>query len=133
MEENLPEFLRQALLNQYGEKWTKEIIKGYQCKRYTSFRVNLLKSNIDEIENFLVQKKIVYEKPKLMEEAFILREIKEDEIRKWDIYQQGKIYLQSLSSMLPPLFLEPKQGIDILDMAAAPGRENDTNCYYYKK
>ena len=29
--------------------------------------------------------------------------------------------MQSLSSMLPPIILEPKQGKDILDMAAAPG------------
>ena len=29
--------------------------------------------------------------------------------------------MQSLSSMLPPIILEPKEGIDILDMAAAPG------------
>ena len=38
-----------------------------------------------------------------------------------NIYQDGKIYMQSLSSMLPPIILEPKEGIDILDMAAAPG------------
>ena len=37
------------------------------------------------------------------------------------IYKQGKIYLQSLSSMLPPIVLNPKEGADILDMAAAPG------------
>ena len=29
--------------------------------------------------------------------------------------------MQSLSSMLPSIILEPKEGIDILDMAAAPG------------
>ena len=29
--------------------------------------------------------------------------------------------MQSLSSMLPPIILEPKEGTDILDMAAAPG------------
>lgn len=38
-----------------------------------------------------------------------------------DIYQDGKIYMQSLSSMLPPIILEPKEKTDILDMAAAPG------------
>ena len=37
------------------------------------------------------------------------------------IYEEGKIYLQSLSSMLPPIILEPKENEDILDMAAAPG------------
>jgi NOL1/NOP2/sun family putative RNA methylase len=37
------------------------------------------------------------------------------------MYKNGEIYLQSLSSMLPPIILNPKQGADILDMAAAPG------------
>ena len=43
------------------------------------------------------------------------------EIRKTKIYEEGKIYIQNLSSMLPPLFLNPKEQEDILDMAAAPG------------
>lgn len=45
----------------------------------------------------------------------------EKEIKNLPIYEEGKIYLQSLSSMLPPIILEPKEGADILDMAAAPG------------
>ena len=45
----------------------------------------------------------------------------EDTLRELDIYKEGKIYLQSLSSQLPPLFLNPKEDEMILDMAAAPG------------
>lgn len=37
------------------------------------------------------------------------------------MYEKGEIYLQSLSSMLPPIILNPKEDIDILDMCAAPG------------
>ena len=37
------------------------------------------------------------------------------------MYKNGEIYLQSLSSMLPPIILKPQEGADILDMAAAPG------------
>ena len=44
-----------------------------------------------------------------------------DVIRFYAIYKEGGIYLQSLSSMLPPLFLGPKAGESVLDMAAAPG------------
>lgn len=54
-------------------------------------------------------------------EAFILKNDSENEIRNLELYKEGKIYLQSLSSMLPPIVLKPKQGKDILDMAAAPG------------
>ena len=48
----------------------------------------------------------------------ILKDIKIDEL---NIYKSGEIYVQSLSSMLPPIVLDPKEGNDILDMAAAPG------------
>ena len=46
---------------------------------------------------------------------------KEDKIRSLDIYKNGEIYMQSLSSMLPPIILNPKENMDILDMTAAPG------------
>ena len=38
-----------------------------------------------------------------------------------DIYKDGKIYFQNLSSMLPPIVVTPKKGESILDMTAAPG------------
>lgn len=37
------------------------------------------------------------------------------------IIDQGKIYVQNLSSMLAPLILAPQPGEQILDLAAAPG------------
>ena len=54
-------------------------------------------------------------------DAFIIKNVREKEIRDLEIYQNGDIYLQSLSSMLPPIILNPEEGTDILDMAAAPG------------
>ena len=46
---------------------------------------------------------------------------KEKDIRALSIYEEGKIYLQNLSSMLPPLVVSPKEKEYILDIAAAPG------------
>ncbi len=37
------------------------------------------------------------------------------------LYAEGAIYLQSLSSMIPALALDPQPGESILDIAAAPG------------
>lgn len=118
---NLPEFLITMLEKQYGTEISKKIIEGYNKKRLTTFRVNTLKSDINEVENRLIESNIKYEKVKWNEEAFILNEVQKSEIENMEIYKEGKIYLQSLSSMLPPIVLEPKQETDILDMAAAPG------------
>ena len=53
--------------------------------------------------------------------ALVLPPFSENSLRKLDIYKDGGIYLQSLSSMLPPLLLDAHPGDDILDMCAAPG------------
>lgn len=114
-------FLEEKLEKQYGTKITKEIIEGYQTKRKTTLRINTIKSNIEEIKNELEKEKIEYEKIKWSKEALIIKNADEKTIQEMEIYKNGKIYLQSLSSMLPPIILEPKEGTDILDMAAAPG------------
>ena len=37
------------------------------------------------------------------------------------MYQEGKIYVQSISSMIPPIILRPVAGEKVLDIASAPG------------
>ena len=114
-------FLEEKLEKQYGTKITKEIIEGYQTKRKTTLRINTIKSNIEEIKKELEKEKIEYETVKWSKEALIIKNADEKTIQEMEIYKNGKIYLQSLSSMLPPIILKPKEGTDILDMAAAPG------------
>ena len=114
-------FLEEKLEKQYGKEITKEIIEGYQTKRKTTLRINTIKSNIEEIKNELKKEKIEYEQVKWSKEALIIKDANEKTIQEMEIYKNGKIYLQSLSSMLPPIILEPKERTDILDMAAAPG------------
>lgn len=117
----IPLFLEEMLQEQYGSKITKQIIEGYQQKRPTTFRVNLLKNNPPKIEENLKEKHLEFEKVSWNQEAFILKNTTKKQMEELAIYQNGEIYLQSLSSMLPPIFLKPEPGADILDMAAAPG------------
>ena len=118
---NIPEFLIEMLNNQYGEEIAEEIIEGYEKTIVTTFRVNTIKSNIEEIQNEMNKLNIDYEKVSWSDEVFIIKNANEKDIEQLEIYKEGKIYLQSLSSMLPPIILEPKENWDILDMAAAPG------------
>lgn len=114
-------FLEDMLEKQYGIEIAQKIIEGYLAKRKTTLRINTIKSNIEEIKQKLDAKKIEYEEVKWSKEAIIINNEDEKAIQKMDIYTNGEIYMQSLSSMLPPIILEPKEGTDILDMAAAPG------------
>lgn len=117
----VPEFLMKMLEIKYGEELTKNIIEGYKVKRKVTFRVNTLKANSNDVAKILEKSKIEYKKVPFYSDAFIIENVRENEIRNLDIYKNGEIYMQSLSSMLPPIILAPKENMDILDMTAAPG------------
>ncbi len=83
----------------------------------TTFRVNTLKADPMSVNSALNKFNISFRQEGF---GFItsnpLREIQE-----LDIYKNGEIYVQSLSSMLPPIILDPKSNEIILDICAAPG------------
>lgn len=118
---NIPQFLVNILQNQYGEEITKQIIEGYEKNKYVTFRVNTLKTTVEAVKKELEENKIKFEKVVWSKEAFIIKNVTEKEIQNLSIYKNGEIYLQSLSSMLPPIILEPQENYDILDMCSAPG------------
>lgn len=117
----IPSFLKEKLITQYGEEITQKIIKGYMAKRKTTLRVNTLKTSLHNVIDVLDKNNIKFKRVNWYNDALIIENANESDIQNLDIYKNGEIYLQSLSSMLPPLILNPQEKTDILDMAAAPG------------
>lgn len=117
---NNKEFIKNRLLKDYEESVVENILTGYKNK-YTTLRVNTLKSNLEEVKEILFKNNIDYKSVSWYKDALIIENAKEKDIRALSIYEEGKIYLQNLSSMLPPLVVSPKEKESILDMAAAPG------------
>ena len=122
MEHNnlIPPFLNELLDKEYGIELKNKIIEGYKNNRLTTLRVNTIKSNKEAIINFFNDNNIEFKEGPI-DNSFILLNKTANDLYKTDIVENGLIYLQSLSSMLPPIYLEPVEGEDILDMAAAPG------------
>ena len=121
MENKLPDFLKDKLIKQYGEGLYNEILKGYKEKRVVTLRVNTLMSTVKEVWEELTRNNIKYEKIAWSDKALVLPNNMEQDVKKIDVYENGEIYLQSLSSMLPSIIMDPKEKKDILDMTAAPG------------
>lgn len=120
MPEIIPQFLKEMLVNQYGQETTEKIIKGY-VKKVVTIRINTIKTNKQEIIDKLKNAQIEFDEIEYNNNALIIRNKNEEDLRKLDVYENGEIYMQSLSSMLPPIVLEPKEKENILDMTAAPG------------
>ena len=121
MELELPDFLIKDLKEQYGDEITQKIVQGYRAKRKATLRVNTIKATGEKVRSELQKNNINFEDVSWCKEALIIKDALEKDIENLEIYKNGEIYLQSLSSMLPPIILNPEEGKDILDMAAAPG------------
>ena len=117
----IPEFYMNMLKEQYSDSDIKKIIDGYSKKRKTTIRVNTLLSNNSEVLDIFNKLNIEYDYVPFYDNAFIIKNRNEIDLYELDLLKEGKIYMQSLSSMLPPIIMEPKEHEDILDMAAAPG------------
>ena len=115
-----PRFFASLLAKHYRTEDVQRILDG-SGRRTTSLRANTLKASAADIAKALDNADIVFESIAWYDDAFIIKEARESDIRSLDVYEQGKVYLQSLSSMLPPLMLGAQPPVDILDMCAAPG------------
>ena len=90
-------------------------------KRFVTIRVNTLINNIENVIKVFNDNNILYEHVAYYDDALVVLNKSEEDISNLDIYINGSIYLQSLSSMMPPLYLDVKAHEMILDMCAAPG------------
>ncbi len=89
--------------------------------RNTCFRVNTLKASTPEVLSMLKSAGIIPRAVPWYEDAFWIYPGMREKLLNHAVYREGLIYLQNLSSMVPPLILEPQPGEHILDLTAAPG------------
>ena len=117
-------FLDERVSVAFDSAVADRIFDGYRaaCDRPVTLRANTLRATASDVAAALEDAGIAFEMVSWYGDAFVLADgVRERAVWDLDIYQQGGVYLQSLSSMMPPLVLEPYRGADILDMCAAPG------------
>lgn len=117
----LPDDFIDELYENYSPVSVDKILLGMTNDRYLTLRVNTLKYNIQDLMRYFKSINVKFERVSWFNDALILKNVREKDIQKLDIYQKGYVYFQSLSSMVPPLVLAPKAGEEVLDMTAAPG------------
>ena len=127
--------LLECLKDQYTPGQLDALIKSYNTPRKTSFRFNRLKvpktdkalesKILNDIQEYLRFKKFKsnISKQEWNSGAFILTEAdaQVNDLYHLPCHTSGQIHFQSLSSMIPPIILNPTPGSRVLDMCAAPG------------
>lgn len=117
----LPQDFIEEINSIYTTNYVDKILSGMTDKRLTTIRANTIKITIQELMNYLKENNIKYDRVLWYEDALIIKNANEKDLMKLEWFDQGKFYMQSLSSMVPALVLNPKPNETILDMTAAPG------------
>ena len=86
----IPEFLKQKILDEYGENIGRKILEGYDKNRKTTLRVNKIKSSVFEVEEKLKNKEIQYSKVAWYNEAIIIEDGIENDIKQMDMYDKRR-------------------------------------------
>jgi len=87
----------------------------------SAIRLNPLGGQPDKIKRRLEEHGAQLQKVPWSKYTYIVTNMDKSELVEFDEYTDGEFYIQSLSSMLPVVVLDPKPGDKILDMTAAPG------------
>jgi NOL1/NOP2/sun family putative RNA methylase len=117
----LPRQFIESLDATFPQPTAEAILRGMGARRFTTLRVNTLRAEAAALMRFFREQAVKHRRVPWYPDAFVLEEARERDAEAWDWYGDGRIYLQSLSSMIPALVLAPQPGELVLDIAAAPG------------
>ena len=78
----IPNFLYELLIKQYGEKLTNSIIEGYSTKRPLTIRINKIKTDCDKIKDILNANNIKYKEVSFYKDALIIENYNKKDFKK---------------------------------------------------
>ncbi|MFR7760323.1 MAG: 16S rRNA (cytosine(967)-C(5))-methyltransferase RsmB [Peptoniphilus grossensis] len=113
-----PKFYTEYFYNNYGEEFTKKLLKANNEMPPFTIRVNTLKTSKSDLMNNL--KELGFE----IEETVYdnaLNILNPKGIIDTKYFDQGHFYVQDLGSILVASFLNPRENSSLLDLCAAPG------------
>ena len=115
---SMPVWIIEELLKENDIEKVEEICKASNIKPKVAIRVNLLKTNKEELKILLNERNIDFNEGKF--EDFLILE-KAKNIENLDLFKQGYFTIQDEGAGLIAKVINPKSGEVILDACSSPG------------
>ena len=115
---SMPIWIIEELLKENDIKTVEKICMSSNVKPKVTIRVNLLKTNKQELENLLKERNIPFKEGKF-EDFFILEKTKN--IENLDLFKKGYFTIQDEGAGLVVKVLDPKPNDIVLDACSSPG------------
>lgn len=114
-----PDWFVKYCLHEFKESEAEKILSAMNQPPLLSFRANWTLVKTEQVVKVLDKAKLKYSRGKYLREFFHMEE-SGFPLEK-ELIDTGKIYIQDESAGMAVRLLNPKKGMDVLDMAAAPG------------
>lgn len=96
-------------------------LETFSRPKAVGFRINTLKVDREALEGELAEEGIPFRRVPWLAEAYVAPPEARPALVRSAAFEEGRLYIQDLSSILAVEVLGPQPGEEILDLAAAPG------------
>jgi len=114
-----PEWMVERWLHNYGIDDTVKICKYNNLSSKLTIRINTLKISKEKLKEFFNENNISFTDDRIVNNCLILHQ--KGDIKEIPGFREGYWLIQSESSSLISIVLDPKEKENILDLCAAPG------------
>ncbi len=114
-----PSWMVKRYLERFGREGTESLLAVNNERPFLTLKINALKTSPEEFQNLLNSVNLRFTQGKYLPEFFRLHNL--TNITAWEYFSQGYFNIQDESAGLACRLLDPKPGMRILDLCAAPG------------
>lgn len=114
-----PQWMIRRYLERYGEPDTELLLAANNHRPMLTLRVNALKTTISEVERILTENEIKYEVSPIHPDSILITSLRD--IRSLPLFTEGMVNIQDASASLVVRLADPKPGMLVYDLCAAPG------------
>jgi 16S rRNA (cytosine967-C5)-methyltransferase len=116
---SFPHWLTRRWYHEFGEKESENLMEKMNKQPVVSFRLNLLKTTPEQMENSLKKDGIEIKFFSLVQNFFTT--IFTQKVLHHPLFKEGYFTVQDQSTSFPVALIDPKPGETILDVCSAPG------------
>ena len=114
-----PSWMVKRWLARFGKDETEKLLIANNDKPTLTLRVNNLVTNKEELKNLLNSVGLKYSDSKAHDQFIRMNSL--SNITDWEYFSEGYFSVQDESTGFPVVLLDPKPGMRVLDLCAAPG------------
>ncbi len=114
-----PQWMVRRYVERFGADEAEQLLNANNHRPMLTLRVNTMRTTRDEIEKQLEDAQIKYERSPVHDNSLLITSLRD--VRSLPAFTEGLITVQDASASLAVQLADPKPGMTVYDLCAAPG------------